>query len=614
MTSRRLPVGAEPQANGGVHFRVWAPRRKAVEVVLEGAGACALASESDGYFAGLVPGARTGSRYRYRLDGGESFPDPASRFQPEGPHGPSEVVDPAAHRWRDAGWRGMSLHGQVIYEMHIGTFTREGTWNAAAHELASLARLGVTVLEVMPVGDFPGRFGWGYDGVNLYAPTRLYGNPDDFRRFVDAAHAERLGVILDVVYNHLGPDGNYLKQYAPDYFTDRYVNEWGEPVNFDGPGSAPVREFIVGNAGHWIDEYHLDGLRIDATQQMFDSSPVSILCEITARVREAAAGRQTVVVAENEPQDVKLLLSAAQGGCGIDALWNDDFHHATHVALTGHNEAYYSDFAGTAQELVAAVKNGFLYQGQWYAWQKQARGTPTRGIDPAAFVHCIQNHDQVANSATGRRVHELAAPGAWRALTALLLLSPQTPMIFQGQEFAASSPFLFFADHQRELAQAVRKGRTDFLMQFPSAAAYRREASLADPGDIATFERCRLDLSERERNHEAYALHVDLLALRREDPVFRAQRAVDGAVLRDAAFAVRFSSEAGDRLLLVNLGNDLDLTRAAEPLLAPLQGKPWKLAWSSEDARYGGEGTPAMPGEGGLKLRGRCALVMASKP
>ena len=610
MAYRRVPVGAEAQPDGGVHFRVWAPRRKSVHVVGDGA-TTALAPEGGGYFSGHVASAAAGHLYRYRLDGGEAFPDPASRFQPEGPHGPSQVVDPSAYRWGDTGWPGKALRGQVIYEMHIGTFTREGTWEAAARELGWLARLGVSVLELMPVAEFPGRFGWGYDGVDIYAPTRLYGKPDDFRRFVDAAHAAGLGVILDVVYNHVGPAGNYLKQYALEYFTDRYKNEWGEPINFDGPGSAPVRELILANAGYWVDEYHLDGLRLDATQQIFDASPVNVMQEIAERVRVAARGRETLVVAENEPQLANLVRPVSAGGLGLDGLWNDDFHHATHVALTAHNEAYYSDYAGTAQELVSAVKHGFLFQGQWFSWQKQPRGSSSRGLPAHALVHYIQNHDQVANSATGRRAHQLAAPGTCRAITALLLLAPQTPMLFQGQEFAASSPFLFFADHDPELARAVKKGRFEFLAQFPSVAASRGQ--LADPGDIATFERCRLDWSERDRNTEAVALHADLLAMRRDDPVFRmhGEAGMDGAVLREDAFVLRFMGAGQDRLLLVNLGSDLELARAPEPLLAPLEGRAWKLAWSSEDTRYGGEGTAPQPLEGAWKLPGRCAMVMA---
>jgi len=403
---RRLPVGAEVQQGGGVHFRVWAPRRRTVEVALEGGGgAHRLEAEGDGYFSGRVSAAGPGSLYRYRLDGGQSFPDPAARFQPEGPHGPSQVVDPGTFPWTDRDWRGCGLAGQGIYELHVGTFTREGTWEAALRQLPALADLGVTVLEVMPVADFPGRFGWGYDGVDLFAPTRLYGAPDDFRRFVDRAHAVGLGVILDVVYNHFGPDGCYLREFSPDYFSARYKNEWGDPINFDDRNSGPVREFFFANAGYWVDEFHLDGLRLDATHQIFDASPEHILAAVSRRVRAAARGRLTFLVGENEPQEVKLVRPPDQGGYGLDALWNDDFHHSAMVALTGHNEAYYSDYRGTPQEFLSGAKWGYLYQGQLYSWQRKRRGTPALRLAPTAFVNFMQNHDQVANSARGQRCH-----------------------------------------------------------------------------------------------------------------------------------------------------------------------------------------------------------------
>jgi maltooligosyltrehalose trehalohydrolase len=618
-------VGAEVQPAGGVHFRVWAPRRERVEVVLEGGIAASsgatpltheLESEGEGYFSGLVLAAGAGTLYRYRLDGAEAFPDPASRFQPEGPHGPSQVVDPESFRWSDGEWRGVRLEGQVVYEMHVGTFTREGSWDAAARELEELAALGITVLEIMPVAEFPGRFGWGYDGVDLFAPTRLYGMPDDFRRFVDRAHAAGLAVVLDVVYNHLGPDGAYLKQFSDDYFTDRYENEWGEPINFDGKNGGPVREFFVANAGYWIDEFHIDGLRLDATQQIFDASPVHVLEEITRRVRETAHGRATLLIAENEPQHVRLVRPAEQGGYGMDALWNDDLHHTAIVALTGRNEAYYSDYLGAPQEIVSAVKWGYLYQGQRYRWQQKRRGTPTFGVPPAAFVNYIQNHDQVANSGFGTRVHRLTSPGRYRAVTALLLLAPGTPMLFQGQEFAASSPFLYFADHAPELAAAVRKGRTEFVGQFRSVATPEVQQRLPAPHDPDTFQRSKLDLGERASHAEVYALHRDLLRLRREEPVFRAQRpgGVDGAVLGPEAFVLRFFAEDGaDRLLVVNLGRDLHLDPAPEPLLAPPEGERWETLWSSEHPRYGGAGTPPLETEEGWRIPGHAAVVLLSR-
>ncbi|HKB13443.1 MAG TPA: malto-oligosyltrehalose trehalohydrolase, partial [Vicinamibacterales bacterium] len=539
---RRLPIGAEPAANGLTHVRVWAPRVQQVQVVCRGA-ATPLAAEPGGYFSGAFSGT-AGDRYQFKLGDAEKlYPDPASRFQPEGPHGPSEIVDPDVFGWSDRSWTGVRLRGQVVYEMHVGTFTREGTFAAAARELPELARAGITLIEVMPVAEFDGRFGWGYDGVDLFAPTHLYGTPDDFRRFVDAAHRCRIGVILDVVYNHLGPVGNYLREFSLSYFTDRYDNEWGDAINFDGPDAEPVREFFVANAGYWIAEFHLDGLRLDATQQIFDRSPEYVVTVIGRRVREAAGDRATVVIAENEPQHTRLVRPIVTGGCGLDALWNDDFHHSAMVAITGKAEAYYTDTRGEPQELISAAKYGYLFQGQHYDWQRQPRGTPSWGLPPAAFVNFLQNHDQVANSARGLRGHQLASPGRWRAITALVLLMPGTPLLFQGQEFSASSPFLYFADFSGDLAGAVRNGRGEFLKQFPSIFdLHRRDDVLADPGDSRTFERCRLDFAERETHAAAYALHKDLLRLRREQPAFSAQDpgGVDGAVLAHAAFALRF--------------------------------------------------------------------------
>ncbi len=624
---RRWPIGAEVMPAGGVHFRVWAPRRRRVAVVLESAAdhpaaregvPVGLEPEADGYFVGGVPDAGPGTRYRFRLDDDPHlYPDPAARFQPDGPHGPSQVIDPAAFRWGDGDWRGVGRTGQVLYEMHIGTFTPEGTWQAGIRELPELADLGITILEVMPVAEFPGRFGWGYDGVDLFAPTRLYGPPDDFRRFVDRAHALGIGVILDVVYNHVGPDGNFLKAFADDYFTDRYANEWGEAINFDGPNSAPVRTFFLTNAAYWIDEFHLDGLRLDATQQIFDSSPDHILTAIGRTVRAAARGRSTYIVGENEPQQVKLVRPVERGGYGLDALWNDDFHHTAKVTMIGRNEAYLSDYLGTPQEFISAAKWGYLYQGQRYSWQGKRRGTPALDVPPCHFVHFIQNHDQIANSGRGERCHELTSPGRYKALSTLLLLGPQTPMLFQGQEFAASSPFFFFADHNPELAKLVYKGRAEFLSQFPSLALPEMQQCLPDPAAPRTFERCKLDLGERQKHASRYALHRDLLRLRREDPVFRAprHRGVDGAVLGPQAFVLRFFAEGGaDRLLVVNLGRDLHFDPAPEPLLAPPEGTCWTKLFSTEDPAYGGCGTPPLDTDDNWWIPGEVAVVLSPKP
>jgi maltooligosyltrehalose trehalohydrolase len=589
-----------------------------VEVVLESGGATGLAPAPGGYFSGFVPEAAAGALYRYRLDGAPPlYPDPASRFQPDGPHGASEVIDPRAFPWTDSAWRGVSLPGQVIYEMHLGTFTRAGTCAAAAEQLPELARLGVTVVELMPVADFAGRFGWGYDGVDLFAPTRLYGRPDDLRRFVDRAHALSIGVILDVVYNHFGPDGCYLTEFSDRYFTRKYEIEWGDAINFDDEGSGPVREFFIANAAYWIDEFHMDGLRLDATQSIHDSSPTHILAEIARSARQAAGSRPILLVAENEPQHTNLVRASVSGGCGLDALWNDDFHHSASVAMTGRKEAYYYDYRGSPQEFISAVKYGCLYQGQLYSWQGKRRGQPSFGLPPAVFVNYLQNHDQVANSVRGERIHRIADPGRLKAMTALLLLALGTPLLFQGQEFAASSPFFYFADHDPKLAALVRAGRVDFLSQFPSLALPEMQGVFRDPHDPATFECSKLDFGDRERNAPIYLLHQDLLRLRREDPAFRAQRpgGVDGAVLGPEAFVLRFFlNGAGDRLLVVNLGLDCHYDPAPEPLLAPPAGLRWKNLWSTEDPRYHGGGCPAVETEDNWIVPGHAAVVLAPAP
>ena len=608
---RRFPIGAEA-VGGGAHFRVWAPEREHVEVLLadEGGIAFALAAETSGYFSAFIEQARIGSRYTYRLDGDGAFPDPASRFQPEGVHGPSEIVDSSRFPWKDANWPGIAIDDQVIYELHIGTFTREGTWTSAMEELARLAELGITVLEVMPVGEFAGRYGWGYDGVYWFAPAHVYGTPDDFRRFVDHAHSLSLGVILDVVYNHLGPEGNYLSKFSP-YYVSQSKTDWGDAINFDGQKCGPVREFVTSNAGYWIEEFHLDGLRLDATHQIFDTSSEHILAAIGREARRKAGSRKIIVVAEHEHEDTRLIRPLEQGGFGLDAMWNDDFHHSARVALTGNNEGYYSDFRGSPQELISATKYGFLYQGQRSQWMKRPRGRSGKGLPPASSVIFLENHDQVSNSADGSRLRTLTSPGCYRAMITLLLLAPGTPLLFQGQEFGASSPFPFFADHPTELARLVREGRTRFLSQFAGVAQMRER--VPDPGDSATFERAKLDPGERECNQAMLALHRDLLELRRTDPAFRSARArnVDGAVLSSEAFVLRFF--LGDRLLFVNLGTDLILPSAAEPLIAPPDGGAWRILWSSEDPKYGGLGTPELETKSGWKIPAQCAALLGSK-
>ncbi len=618
-TARRYPIGAE-LIGDGVSFRVWAPDRKRVQVVLDDAEH-ALSPDRDGYFEGFVAGLGAGTEYHFRLDDDETlYPDPASRAQPRRPKGASAVVDPAAFSWTDEAWPGLTMAGQVVMEIHIGTFTAEGTWAAATEKLPLLKEIGITVVNMMPVNEFPGRFGWGYDGVDLFAPTHLYGKPDDLRRFIDRAHALGLGVILDVVYNHFGPDGNFMASFSPDYFTTRHQTDWGEALNYDDRNSHGLRDLVISNAAYWMAEYHFDGLRLDATQNIYDSAPPKdhVITALARAARAAAAPRSIIIVAENEPQNTDLIRSVEHGGYGLDGVWNDDLHHAALVAVTGRNEAYYQDYLGSPQELIAAAKYGYLFQGQTYAARGEGRGVPALDMPPAAFVTFIENHDQVANSARGLRLHQIAGPSRTRAITTFVLLMPGTPMLFQGQEFWSSAPFAFFADHHPALAELVRKGRHESLAIFASLADEAGQAQLPDPESDHTFHVCQLDWSERERNAKIVAFHRDLLAMRARTPAFSANHrpAVDGSVLGPEAFALRFFGEGGDdRLVLVNLGRDLHFRSIAEPLVAPPRGKLWTVLFSSEDPIYGGTGTPAIfSAKGGWTVPGHTAVVLGPGP
>jgi maltooligosyltrehalose trehalohydrolase len=454
VTNRTMSIGAEVISGDAAHFRVWAPGHLSVSALVEHRPPAAMEQESDGYWSCLVEAALPGNRYKIQLDDGELYPDPASRFQPEGPHGPSLIVDPAVYQWseEELSWPGRRSEGQVLYELHIGTFTPEGTYEAAECELSRLAELGITVLEIMPLGQFAGRWGWGYDGVDMFAPHNTYGTPDELRHFIDMAHRKGLAVILDVVYNHAGPDGNYLKMFGAGYFS-KEDTDWGEAFNFDGPDCGPVRDFFEANAAYWIREFHFDGLRLDATQFIQDSccKGKHILEQIGVSARTAAGRRDVIIVAENEPQNVTLIRPIEDGGYGLDGLWNDDLHHSMVVRLTHKREAYYSDHLGIAQEFVSAAKYGFLFQGQHYTWQKGARGSSALGMSPQHFVTFLENHDQVANTATGSRVRTRSHPGVYRAMTAYWLLTPGTPMFFQGQEYGAESSFLYFSDRHEKL-------------------------------------------------------------------------------------------------------------------------------------------------------------------
>ncbi|HEX2493981.1 MAG TPA: malto-oligosyltrehalose trehalohydrolase [Steroidobacter sp.] len=610
-------VGAV-RCGGETRFRVWAPDAREVQVAVEAPAPATLTLErsKDGYFSGGSFSLPSGALYKYRVDGAGPWPDPCSRFQPQGPHGPSMIVDADAYRWRDRAWRGARMQGLVIYELHIGAFTPEGTFEAAAAKLSYLRDLGVTALEIMPLAECPGRWNWGYDGVQLFAPYHVYGDHQAFKRFVDSAHALGLAVILDVVYNHLGPDGNYLKCFSPRYFNAERQTEWGEAFNFDGTDAAGARDLVLHNVRYWASEFHVDGFRLDAAQSMFDDSSHHIVAELVAAARAAAHPREIVVIAENEAQRAEQLRPRAQGGFGLDAMWNDDFHHAARVALTGNRGGYLHDYTGRAQEFISCVRHGFLYQGQWYEWQQQPRGCSARGLPPWSFVVFTQNHDQVANTFIGDRVHTSAAPSRYRALTALMLLSPQTPLLFMGQEFASSRRFMFFADHRKELGRVVYDGRRQFVAQFRAYADEATQSLIPDPGSETAFLESKLDWTELEPHRQALQFHRELLMLRARDPVISQQRRdiLEGAALSEQALALRwFDDTQRDRLLVVNLDREFVLSPASEPLLAPPSGSGWRLAWSSEDPRYGGFGrtTPVeASGRGPWRIPAQCATLL----
>lgn len=612
MTPVTLTLGAIAGEHG-TSFRVYAPVQESVSLVLEGDRELPTTRDAEGYFTVTVPHVRAGARYWYRLREGLR-PDPASRFQPEGPLGPSEVVDSGRYRWSDADWPGAPApHAHAIYELHIGTYTREGTWAAAAARLPRLRDLGSTTIEVMPVAEFSGEFGWGYDGVDLFAPSHLYGAPDDARRFVDAAHRLGLAVILDVVYNHFGPIGNFLRDFAPMFFGK--PGEWGDTMNYDGPGSIPVRRFVCENAAHWIREYHLDGLRFDATQGIYDSSSEHVISEIARAARAAAGSKRIFLVGESETQDVRLLRDSRAYPDGLDALWNEDWHHAAYVALTGRRQAYFTDYQGTAGEFASMARHGFLYQGQWYSWQTRPRGGFSIGFPSSAFVAFLENHDQAANTGLGSRLVSQVDRGKWRAVTALLMLGPQLPMLFQGQEFASTRPFTYFADHHGELGDAVRRGRLEFLSQFPGLTSSEMADRLPSPSSREAYQACKLDHCECASQMSDIALHRDLLQLRRRDAVLSrvgtAGVAVECSSPAATIVLVRYLAAEGHRLLVVNLGAD-HLSPMNDPLFAPAPGTQWSVVWASEHPDYGGGGIAPFVEAGRWLIRGASATLLES--
>lgn len=515
-----MPFGTQHRAGQGVKFRLWGPHAKQVMLHLgEGGNQRALEMNSvgEGWFELVTDRARPGTRYQYQIDGGLKVPDPASRFQPNDVHGPSEVIDPMEFDWEDADWRGRSWNEAVIYELHIGAFSQEGTFAGVEKKLDYLAELGVTAVELMPVSDFPGERNWGYDGVLAYAPDSSYGRPNDLKRLVQAAHKKGLMVFLDVVYNHFGPEGNYLRAYSPEFFTDRHHTPWGQAINFDQPGSTVVRDYFIQNVLYWLIEYHFDGLRFDAVDQIVDTSNPDILTEIAQTVRREITDRPIHLVLENDDNAAHYLGPERKL---YNAQWNDDIHHTLHVTLTGESDGYYADYADAPVRRTArCLTDGFDYQGQPSAFRNgKLRGEPSTDLPPTCFVSFLQNHDQIGNRAFGERISTLADPCAVKAAMTILLLAPSPPLLFMGEEFAADTPFLFFCDFGKDLAAAVTNGRRNEFSRFARFSDPELRAEIPDPNASETFRKSKLDWNSLTAPwHKSWRdFYRCLLALRKE--------------------------------------------------------------------------------------------------
>lgn len=517
-----MPFGAECRGDGGVRFRLWAPAARKVEIILETGSPARLPLEQqdEGWFELITDAAKPGSRYRYRVDGELEIPDPASRFQPDDVHGPSEVIDPANYEWHDDAWRGRPWNEAVIYELHVGTFTPGGSFPDVAGRLDYLVDLGVTAIELMPLADFFGLRNWGYDGVLPFAPDSVYGRPEQLKKLIQSAHERGLMVFLDVVYNHFGPEGNYLHSYAPQFFTDRHHTPWGKAVNFDGHNSRVVRDFFINNALYWVHEFHIDGLRLDAVDTIIDTSKPHILTELAETVRASVDEERHIhLVLENYFNQAHFLRGGAN--CAkktYDAQWNDDIHHTLHVLLTGETDGYYSDYSSEPREqLGRCLTEGFAYQGEVSLYRNgKERGEVSRHLPPTAFVSFLQNHDQIGNRAFGERINTLADSRAVQAAAAILLLAPSPPLLFMGEELGTETPFLYFCNYQDGLAEAVAAGRRNEFARFAKFTNPEIRAGIPDPNAEQTFASSKLSWSEldEESHRDWLCFHRQLLRLR----------------------------------------------------------------------------------------------------
>jgi maltooligosyltrehalose trehalohydrolase len=570
-----MPFGAEVAEDGKVRFRLWAPAATTVDLIVSGQGfkTFPMTAAESGWFELVTGEAKAGSRYKFQIDRNQKVPDPASRFQPQDVHGASEIIDPGAFRWSQENWQGRPWEEAVVYELHVGTFSPSGLFSGVQERLDYLVDLGVAAIELMPVADFPGRRNWGYDGVLAYAPDSSYGRPEDLKALVDAAHSKGLMVLLDVVYNHFGPEGNYLHAYAPQFFTERHKTPWGDGINFDGPDSRVVRDFFIHNALYWLTEFNFDGLRLDAVHAILDESKPDVLVELSETVRRTIGqDRHVHLILENEANQAAYLRPRVKDRpVHYNAQWNDDIHHAMHVAITKESDGYYSDYADhPIRHLGRCLTEGFGYQHEPSPYRGgKLRGEPCKDLPPTCFISFLQNHDQVGNRAAGDRITALTDPRAVRAMAAIYLLSPEPPMIFMGEEFAASTPFLFFCDFGKDLAQAVTEGRRNEFARFPRFRDPASRSIIPDPNDVITFERSTLDWSSTDDPYyrEWLDLYRQLLRVRREQivPLLKGSPTFDSTfeLLGDRGLSARWKAPHGQTLRL--LANLSDTTLQAAP-------------------------------------------------
>jgi maltooligosyltrehalose trehalohydrolase len=567
-------IGAVP-LNDATHFRVWAPKAKTVDVISPSKPVkiAALKPTHSGFFEGVVRGLKSGDTYKYRLDGRDAWPDPASRRQPQGVHGPSEIVDLSRFKWTDRAWKGISADNLSVYELHVGTFSAEGTFEGVRKKLSYLKKLGVRAIELMPVADFPGRWNWGYDGVCAFAPARCYGTPCDLQRLVNAAHALGLAMLLDVVYNHYGPDGNYLGLYSDFYTSKKHKTDWGDGFNFDSAHNRPVREFFIENALQWIKNYHFDGLRLDATHAILDDSRPHFLAELSDRCRKAARGRKLIFIAEDHRRETMFTRPTSKRGWGMDAVWADDFHHQIRRRTAGDHEGYFAPFSGSTTDLAATLKTG------WWAPRREKELSITR---PSNFVFCIQNHDQIGNRAFGERLHHQIDDAVTRAVSTLLLLSPYTTMLFMGQEWGASSPFLYFTDHNKQLGELVVKGRRDEFKSFSHFNDPALREKIPSPQAKTTFLKSRLKWQElhRDKHVRLLRLYRSLLGLRHHHPAMMETGRGSFSIekLSETVIKISRNSLHGQRVDIV-----VNLERAAS---ATVPARARKILLSTENSAF----------------------------